>query len=39
VGEEEEQTQKLEAQIKFANKELSRLLDAYQSGAIELPEF
>jgi site-specific DNA recombinase len=38
VGGEKEQTQKLEAQIRFANKELSRLLDAYQGGAIELPE-
>jgi site-specific DNA recombinase len=33
-----EQGQRLDAQIKFANKELSRLLDGYQSGAIELPE-
>ena len=29
---------KLEAQIKFANLEVSRLLDAYQQGAVELPE-
>jgi hypothetical protein len=34
-----EQDQRLNAQIKFANKELSRLLDAYQSGVIELSEF
>lgn len=33
-----EQAEKLETQIRFANKELSRLLDAYQSGAIELSE-
>ena len=38
AGGSAEQAQKLEAQIKFANKELSRLLDAYQSGAIELPD-
>jgi len=38
AGAEKEQTQKLEAQIEFSNKELSRLLDAYQSGAIELKE-
>ncbi len=30
--------QRLETQIKFANTELSRLLDAYQSGAIELAD-
>lgn len=34
----DQQTQKIDAQIKSANLELSRLLDAYQSGAIELPE-
>ncbi|MBI3658553.1 MAG: recombinase family protein [Acidobacteria bacterium] len=33
-----EPAQKLDAQIKFANTELSRLLDAYQSGAVELAE-
>jgi site-specific DNA recombinase len=33
-----EKDAKLESQIKFANKELTRLLDAYQSGAIELSE-
>jgi len=33
-----EQHERLQAQIKFADKELSRLLDAYQSGAIELAE-
>jgi site-specific DNA recombinase len=31
-------TERIDAQIKFANKEVSRLLDAYQSGAIELSE-
>jgi site-specific DNA recombinase len=29
---------KLQGQIKSANRELSRLLDAYQCGALELPE-
>lgn len=33
-----EPADRLETQIKLANKELSRLLDAYQSGAIELSE-
>jgi len=33
-----EQEGKLEGQIKLANRELSRLLDAYQCGALELPE-
>jgi hypothetical protein len=33
-----EKDTKLESQIKFANKELTRLLDAHQSGAIELSE-
>src|SRR6059036_497811 len=33
-----ENDEKLQLQIKFANKELSRLLDAYQCGALELPE-
>src|SRR5438093_3760204 len=33
-----EQDDRLTAQIKLANKELSRLLDAYQCGALELPE-
>src|SRR5216683_1557475 len=33
-----EQHERLKAQIKFAHKELSRLLDAHQSGAIELAE-
>ena len=33
-----EQHERLKAQIKFAHKELSRLLDAYQSGVIELSE-
>jgi site-specific DNA recombinase len=33
-----EPTDKLDTQIKFANKELSRLFDAYQSGALELSE-
>ena len=36
--ESDEQGRKLEAQIRSANVELSRLLDAYQSGAIELAE-
>ncbi len=31
-------TRRLDAQIKSANRELSRLLDAYQGGAIELTE-
>ena len=34
----EEPDQRVEEQLKGANKELSRLLDAYQCGAIELPE-
>lgn len=38
AGKSPEPTQRLEAQIKLANKELSRLLDAYQNGAIELSE-
>ncbi|MEE8286085.1 MAG: recombinase family protein, partial [Gammaproteobacteria bacterium] len=33
-----EATQRLDIQIKSANRELSRLLDAYQEGAIELSE-
>jgi site-specific DNA recombinase len=33
-----EQGQKLATQIKFTNTEMARLLDAYQVGAIELPE-
>src|SRR5713101_3055672 len=33
-----EQEQKLATQIKLANTEMTRLLDAYQAGAIELPE-
>ena len=33
-----EATQRLDTQIKSANRELSRLLDAYQEGAIELAE-
>src|SRR5260370_33457941 len=33
-----EQAQKLATQIKLANTEMARLLDAYQAGAIELPE-
>jgi site-specific DNA recombinase len=33
-----EQGQKLATQIKLANTEMTRLLDAYQAGAIELPE-
>jgi hypothetical protein len=33
-----EQGQKLATQIKFANTEMTRLLDAYQAGTIELPE-
>jgi len=33
-----EQSEKLETQIKSANVELSRLLDAYQTGAVSLPE-
>jgi hypothetical protein len=33
-----EQGQKLATQIKLANTEMARLLDAYQAGAIELPE-
>ena len=33
-----EKDQRLQAQIKLANRELSRLLDAYQGGALELPE-
>ena len=33
-----EKDQRLQAQIKLANRELSRLLDAYQCGALELPE-
>ena len=30
--------ERLQGQIKLANRELSRLLDAYQCGALELPE-
>ena len=33
-----EQGQKLATQIKLANTEMTRLLDAYQAGTIELPE-
>jgi len=33
-----EATERLDTQIKSANRELSRLLDAYQEGAIELAE-
>ena len=33
-----EQGQKLATQIKLANTEITRLLDAYQAGTIELPE-
>src|SRR6266516_4189413 len=33
-----EKDQRLQAQVKLANRELSRLLDAYQGGALELPE-
>lgn len=33
-----EQGQKLATQIKLANTEMARLLDAYRAGAIELPE-
>jgi site-specific DNA recombinase len=33
-----EKDEKLQGQIKLANRELSRLLDAYQCGALELPE-
>jgi hypothetical protein len=33
-----DQEQKLATQIKLANTEMARLLDAYQAGAIELPE-
>jgi site-specific DNA recombinase len=33
-----ERDERLQGQIKLANKELSRLLDAYQCGALELPE-
>ncbi len=33
-----EKDDRLQGQIKFANRELSRLLDAYQCGALELPE-
>ena len=33
-----EEDDKLKEQIKSANRELSRLLDAYQYGALELPE-
>jgi site-specific DNA recombinase len=33
-----EKDERLQGQIKLANRELSRLLDAYQSGALELPE-
>ena len=36
--EPEDATRRLDAQIKSANRELSRLLDAYQGGAIELTE-
>ena len=38
---EDESTDKderLQGQVKLANRELSRLLDAYQCGALELPE-
>ena len=37
-GSSTEKDERLLGQIKFANKELSRLLDAYQCGALELPE-
>jgi site-specific DNA recombinase len=33
-----EKDDRLQGQIKLANRELSRLLDAYQCGALELPE-
>jgi site-specific DNA recombinase len=33
-----EQGQKLATQVKLANTEMTRLLDAYQAGTIELPE-
>ena len=33
-----DQGQKLATQIKLANTEMARLLDAYQAGAVELPE-
>jgi site-specific DNA recombinase len=33
-----EKDERLHGQIKLANRELSRLLDAYQCGALELPE-
>ena len=33
-----QRNERLQAQIKFANRELSRLLDGYQSGVIELSE-
>jgi site-specific DNA recombinase len=33
-----EKDERLKEQIKLVNKELSRLLDAYQCGALELPE-
>ena len=33
-----EKDDKLKTQIRLANKELSRLLDAYQYGAVGLPE-
>jgi hypothetical protein len=33
-----EEEQKLATQIKLANTEMARLLDAYQASAIELPE-
>src|SRR5206468_4512871 len=33
-----EKDDRLKEQIKLANRELSRLLDAYQCGALELPE-
>src|SRR5438093_5243276 len=33
-----EKDERLQGQIKLANRELSRLLDAYQCGALELPE-
>ncbi|HKZ03057.1 MAG TPA: recombinase family protein [Pyrinomonadaceae bacterium] len=38
AGTATEQDTRLNTQIKFALKEISRLLDAYQSGAIELAE-
>lgn len=37
-SETQEKAEKLNAQIKLANLELSRLLDAYQCAAIDLPE-